>query len=477
MALVTKTYISKSNTIVNDECTNFGLDPIMEINYGDIVSRGILYFDHTKVKNLVEDKTYPDISKLHHVLKLTNTSSLNKTDIYKPCANRNTIREKERASSFDLIFFLINKEWDEGIGYDYEKDLYLGQHSAFSKEASNWFNYRTYFKWDEDGIYSNNTLSKEFDKYTSKEGNLSKIIIGYQHFDYGNEDIELDITETVNKFINEEIPNYGIGVAFAPSFENVKDNITHYVGFYTENTHSFFEPYVETTYDEIIEDDRTNFYLDKDNKLYFYASVGNKYVNLDNLPTCEINGVQYASKQATKGIYYVEVNLSSDVYEPDTMVYDEWSNLSYNGKSLNNCVLSFVTKTPDAYFSFGLPVQKEETEIVPSLYGINSHEEIKRGDIRKVNIECRIQYTSNQLRSVDGIEYRIYAMEGTKQLDIIKWTKVERTYNENYFLVNTNEMVPGRYYIDIKIQRNLELFNHLQVLEFDIVNDVTNHQI
>ena len=477
MGLVTKTFISKSNTIYKDSCTNVGLNPIIELNYGKVVSRGMIYFDHNKVKKLVEDKTYPDISKLKHVLKMTNTASLYKQDIHRPCTDIIYDDFKRRATSFDLIFFLINKDWDCGKGFDYIKDMHKGEHIAFSNESSNWYQYRNYVKWDEEGIYSNDTLSKEFDLFTAKKCRMSNIIIGYQHFDYGNEHIELDITDTFNKFITDELTNYGIGIAFSPSFELEKTCKTQYVGFFTEHTHSFFEPYIETTYDETIEDDRTNFYLDKDNKLYFYAIVGNKYVNLDELPTCTINGRQNVSKQATKGVYYVDINLSSEEYETDTMFYDVWSNLKYNGKQLKDVELSFVTKSETDYFTFGLPKQNEDTEFIPSVYGIQDHEQIKRGDIRKVNIDCRIPYTTNQLLSVEGIDYRLYVMEGLKQYDVVEWTKVERAYNENYLLINTNELLPSRYYLDLRVHRNLELIEHPKVLQFDIINDVTDNLV
>lgn len=477
MAIVTKTYISKSNTLFKDSCANLGLNPVMELNFGKTVSRGIIYFDHTKVKNMVNDKTYPDMSKLRHTLKMTNAASLYKLDIHKPCSDLIFNDYKERANSFDIIFFLINKEWDNGIGFDYVKDMHKGEHVAYSTECSNWFQNKNYFKWDEDGIFSNDTLSKEFDKFTSKNGNQSNIIIGYQHFDFGNENIEFDITEIFNKFITDEITNYGIGIAFSPSFELQKTKKTQYVGFFTQHTHSFFEPYIETTYDETIEDDRTNFYLDKDNKLYFYAVIGGNYVNLDELPNCTINGSQTASKQATKGVYYVDVNLSSEEYESDTMIYDVWSNIKYNGKDLNDVELSFVTKPSTNYIVFGLPKQNEEVEFVPSVYGINDKEQIKRGDIRKINIDCRIPYTTNQLRCVDGIEYRLYVMSGLKEYDVISWRKVERGYNENYLLINTNEMLPSRYYLDLRIHRNLELINHPKILEFDIINDITDNLV
>lgn len=477
MAIVTKTYISKSNTIFKDNCVNLGLDPILSLGYGREVSRGLMYFDHTKLQNLVKDKTYPNTEKLKHILKMTNTASLTKSDLYKPCADIIYNDFKERATSFDLIFFLINKEWDCGKGFDYIKDQHKGEHKAFSVDGSNWYNCKSYFTWDEEGVYTNATLSKEVDKYTSKRGNLSKIIIGFQHFDFGNENIELDITETVNKFISNEIPNYGIGVAFAPSYELLSTEKTQYIGFFTQHTHSFFEPYIETTYNETIEDDRVNFYLDKNNKLYFYSTVGGNYVNLDETPICTINKTQYIVKQSTKGIYYIDINLPSEDYSEETMLYDTWSNLKYNGKKIKDVELSFVTKSENDYFNFGLPTTIENTEFIPSVYGIDNMEQIKRGDIRKVNIDCRIPYTTSQLRSVEGIEYRIYVMEGIKQYEVIGWTKVERGYNENYFLINTNELIPYRYYADIRIYRNIELINHPKILQFDIVNDVKDNLV
>lgn len=476
MAIVTKTYIEKCNTIVKGNHANLSLNPIMEINYGDMLSRGIIYFDHTKVKKLIEDKTYPDISKLKHILHITNSSSIVDKNINKCELNSQIDGHKQRATSFDLIFFLIPKEWDNGRGFDYAMDLYNGSHRGVSTDGSNWYKFRNHFRWDEDGIYSTETLSKELDLATSFKGNLSDKIIGFQHFDYGNENIDLDITCTMNKFITGELTNNGIGMAFAPSFENMKTGLSQYVGFFTNHTRSFFEPFVETMYNDNIQDDRTNFYLDKDNKLYFYSIIGGKYTNLDVLPTCTINNTEYEVKQSTKGIYYIDINLSSDDYDFDTMLYDTWSNIVYKGHKFNDCELQFITKSPDGYFSLGLPINKvQDEDIIPSLYGIGVNERIPRGDVRKVNIECKIPYSSKQLRAVDGIEYRLYVNEGIEEYNVIDWQKVEIGYNENYFLINTNELIPHRYFIDIKIKRNMEEFLYKKLLQFDI-SSITNNK-
>ena len=56
--IVSKTYINKINTIVKDNYVNLSLNPVMEVNYGKMLTRGILYFDHMKIKKMVEEKIY-----------------------------------------------------------------------------------------------------------------------------------------------------------------------------------------------------------------------------------------------------------------------------------------------------------------------------------------------------------------------------------------------------------------------------------
>lgn len=475
MAIVTHTFISKSNTIIKDSVASVGLNPILELNYGKMLTRGLIYFDHTKVQKMVEDKIYPDISKLRHVLKMKNAGSIDDKHINRIYLDSNGDYYKQRTSSFDLIYFLIPNDWDEGKGFDYKQDLNLRNHRAYSWRGCNWYQYQTYCKWENEGIYSTDKLSKELDLFTSKNGNQSTIIIGYQHFDKGNESIEFDITETFNKFITGELCNYGIGIAFSPQYENKNTELTQYVGFFTSHTHSFFEPYVETTYNETIEDDRADFYLDKSNKLYFYSIVGGKYANLDEFPTCMVNDTSYEVKQATKGVYYIDIEVPSSSYEDNTMLYDVWSNIKYKGKSFPNVELEFVTKSSNDYYQFGIPSSKQETELIPTLYGIKYKEVIKRGDIRKINVDCKIPYTTDQDRNNNYIEYRLYILSGEKQIDVIDWQKVEKGYNENYFFINTNELLPSRYYIDIRINVNMELFNYQKVLEFDIADNITEY--
>lgn len=452
MALVTRTFLDKTNTIVYGDAVNLGMNPILELYYGTSYTRGLVHFDIKKLQDLVKDKTYPDITKLHHRLKMQNVAGLST-----PYSSRcNIYNDAVRAKSFDLVFFLIDKDWDMGGGFDYLKDGFDTVNRIHSTDGSNWFKATNTEGWTNNGVMSGSDIMLN--------------TIARQHFDVGNESIDVDLTKTVNDMILGNIDNHGIGIAFEYLLENMICDEDNYVGFFTDHTHTFFHPYLETTYEDTIEDDRTNFYLDKDNKLYFYASVGSKMVNLDNVPTCTIEGSNMPVKQATKGVYYVELNMSSKQYEPETMFYDTWSNLSYNGRRIPDQELYFTTKSSEGYFTFGLPYEtKKQEKVVPSIHGINHKEQIEVGNVRKVNVVSRIAYTTRQEKSVYDMEYTLYSKADGEQITVINWTPVERGYNENFFYINTNELVPGRYFIGIKMINDMEITIHNEMCEFEII--------
>lgn len=475
--MISKTYFDKCNTIIKNSYYNTGINPIAELNYGNSLTRILFHFSTDKVKKMIEDKTYANVSKLRHTLKMTNCGSLDNTILDKKLMTSDYQSFKERAVSFDVILFLIPEEWDGGRGFDYARDLALvGTNNSLSTQGSNWYYRKTGYKWETEGVYSTNTLLNELEKYDSINGNLSKIIVGKANFDYGNENLEIDITEVFNKFLNNEIPNYGLGIAFDPLLETQKTKLSQYIGFFSPYTNSFFEPYIETQYCEYISDDRHKFYLDKPNKLYFYSNIGGFPTNLDELPICKINGSEIASKQATKGVYYIDLTLSSDEYNDNEMIYDLWTNIKYKGKKLKDVELDFVTKSENDFFNF-YNSDKLPKKYVPNINGIKYDEKIKRGDIRKLIVDARVPYTVDEIEIIDKMEYRLYVMDGVSEIDVISYEPVERTCDYNYFLINTNDLIPNRYFIDIRISSNLEVRHTRKALSFIISNDITEKYV
>ena len=471
--ITTHTFLDRCATIIDGSHANTSLSPLMELCYGAIHTRVLIHFDLAKIRQRLKDKTYPDASRLRHVLRLYNTAMINPREVNWKYPDPACLGQRERAVSFDLYLYEITQEWDDGRGFDFAPNI-GGQNRAFQTDGANWYFRRTDIPWDYDGCISEKST-----------------IIATKRFEYGNEQPEIDITDYVNRLlINDESststsssstsssdpekPNYGICIAFAPHLEEIEDCMTQYVAFFSNHTNQIFAPYIETTYDEVIEDDRTRFYNGKENKLYFYSARGGQSVNLDSIPTCTINGKRYDVTQASKGIYYATIPASEE-FDDDTMYYDVWE-YSYKGKK-GSTEMYFTTMPAERYFSFGLPYETEKhPKFYPELHGIRHKERIQQGEVRKVSIECRIEYTSNQMFAVDNIEYRVYFVSGDREFDVYSWRKADRPYNSNSFLIDTSEMLPSEYFIDIRTTYDDEVILTRKGLSFEIVKDITRQK-
>ena len=458
--MVIRTYFDRNNTLIYNNNTNVARNPITELYYGgsgagQSFTRFIFQFDETRIQALYDGKTFADLSKLKHTLRLTNTGAFD-TDLL----GKTTCKGKKRACSFDLIVFPVTQEWDEGNGYDYGDCTYIGDGSQ-SFCASNWIEAQTNTNWTEAGVYSG-----------------SPTIIATQHFEQGNENIEIDITDTVNAYLTGDT-NYGLGIAFTRALEASETTEHQYVGFFTRHTQTFYEPFVETIYTNTISDDRSDFYLDKNNKLYLYSNLAGVPTNLDTLPGVIIkdnNGDVYTTiapsgvTHVTKGVYSIDLNIPTTVDNVDCIGFtDTWTGITVNGIPRPDIELDFILKDSNKYYNIGdnhsLP-----KNVGLSVSGIKMEERIYRGDIRRVNVHANIPYTVNQKQLVDSLKYRLYVREGKNEFTVIDFQDIHMTNNANYFLLDTESLVPGTYYLDIKVESNLEVTTNKEILSFDIVS-------
>jgi len=458
--MVIRTYFDRNNTIIYNNNINVGRNPISELYYGGAsatqsYTRLLFQFNEAKLQTLYNDKTYPDLTKLKHTLRMTNTGSFDKELL-----GKTTCSGKDRACSFDLIVFPITQDWDEGNGYDYEECSYIGEGSSMIC-PSNWINSKTGVNWSQPGVYSG-----------------SPTVLATQHFEQGNENIEMDITDVVNGYITGGT-NYGLGVAFVRTLEETETTKHKYVGFFTRHTQTFYEPFIETVYDYAINDDRSDFYLDKNNKLYLYSNLGGTPTNLDTIPGVVIrdgNGDVFSAitpsavTQVTKGVYSIDINVPTTTANTDCIGFtDTWTGITVNGVSRPNIELDFTLKDSNKYYNindnYDLP-----KDVGLSVSGIKSEERIYRGDVRKVIVSTRIPYTINQKQLVDSLKYRLYVKEGRNEYTVIDFQNVNMANNTNYFLLDTESLVPGTYYLDIKVVSNLEVTTTKEIISFDIVS-------
>jgi hypothetical protein len=472
-----RTYFDKNNTIIRDSSINTGRNQVSELYFGDKVSRFIFYCSFDEIKKKVTEKEIILNNSVKHYLKIKNTSNFDISSFLSD-SNNLVFDDKFRSSSFDLELKPTKEFWDEGMGYDFEQSpLSLPQNRDFSSEPSNWF----------DGTYV-----KEFLNPGITLGDQ----ITTQHFDLGNEDIYMDITDFVNDLlisgvttgITSVVNTTGVTTGITTSYTGFclkytqpyesltfNDLRSYVLGLFTRHTQTFFEPYIETYYDDHIIDDRVDFYLNKNNRLYLYVNIDGKLTNLDELPTFSIQNITLQNnpivKQQSKGIYYVELFASDQIFDSYVEYKDIWSNVKINGIARPDVKLKFIPKEDNDYYQLGSDIS-EPIRYGISVSGIKREEKINQGENRKVNVHLRKPYTVGEHDVITNVFYKLYIKQGANIVEILDWQPVNRVYNSNAFNIDTTWLVPQVYYIDIKVERNGEINLYNEELKFTILNKI-----
>lgn len=459
-----RSYFEKNNTILKNSQVNTAKNPTTEIFYGSGFSKFLFKIDLTDLQNKVDNGELIIDSNTKHYLKLTNTIFGDETYLG---AERGTGRQ--RASSFDLICFKIDEFWDEGLGFDYEDEVYdytVGN-KTFDERPSNWYNRTTLSEWTTHGVYD--TTPNVISGLTFLDGHI--------HFDNGNENINIDITDYVNGIIVSGDTNHGLGLAFALPYQDIEPEIDQSVAFFTKYTQTFFEPFVESVFNDRIEDDRQNFNEGVSQNLYLYVTKGGNFYNLDNLPIVDILNSDssiiagldnLSTTQVRKGIYKVSFALTGLTCDGKRFFYDKWSNLSIDGNIISDVTQKFIPKPYTTNYTIGTnPTEYEKYAI--QFHGIKQNEKIKRGELRKVVISFRsINNPKNQL--FDLVYYRMFIKEGRTDVIVHDWTLLDVT-NENSFTLDTSYYIPREYWIEVKAKTNSEEIFYEEYIKFEILSE------
>ena len=362
--------------------------------------------------------------------------------------------------------------WDEGVGYDYYdvKDP-IESDRNYSNRPSNWYQTTTIGKWGQPGIYNNLNLgSYPFSALT---------IVDVQHFQFGDENIEFDMTNEINTLLNGGIPNHvGWGIAYLPQVELLTGTEGSYsVGFFTRHTQTFYEPFLETTYDDLIQDDRNYFTLGKTNKLYLYVFEDGSFMNLDQNPLVTISDssgnpiqglINLPSCRRTQGVYEITIPPLMG-YKTPCIFNDTWSNIFLNGIPLSNVINDFTIYPTKKSIQIGTSVNNPQ-QFGFDYYGILQNEKILNSDLRKVGVIIKEAYTTNKLLPNVDASYRVYVREGQTEVIVQDWTKLNRTPNEYYFMFDTRDKIPNEYFIDIQVKSTGQINTYKKQIQFQIVN-------
>lgn len=437
--------------------TNTAKNPTTEIFYGSGFSKYIFKVDFTDLINKINDGEYVIDENTTHRLKMTNTIFGDETFLG---AERGTGRQ--RATSFDLIVFKIDEYWDEGVGFDYENnpyDLTIGN-KTYDTRPSNWSNRTNLNQWTVNGIYADNPD-----------------IIDTIHFDNGNENLDVDITNYVNDIIVSGNTNFGLGIAFSVDYQNFTVEIDQSVSFFTKYTQTFFEPFVESYFDDIIDDNRSDFVSEIDQNLYLYVTKSTNPHDLDSLPSVDIfdgagqiitGFTDLPVTKVKKGVYKVTLGLAGIVCDGKKFFTDVWKNISIDGVFGGGISQKFIPKPFLSKYTLG-PNQTDTVRYKIQFSGIKQNEKVIRGDVRKLVVNIK-NITTTKVELFDEVFYRMFIMEGRTNVIIHDWTQIDKT-NENSFFLNTEVYIPREYFIEIKAKRHSEEIFYENQVKFEIVSE------
>jgi len=195
----------------------------------------------------------------------------------------NAVHGQTLPTKFNLTIQPISQSWEEGYGLDMEEYSDLG--------ASNWISASTGVSWTTPGG----------DYLTSSNYNA--------YFENGTEDLEVNITDLVEQWIDGTISNYGVGIHLTASEENAQRSY-YTKKFFARGSEFFYKrPYVEARWNSAITDDRNDFIIsssllpaeDNLNTLYFYNKFRGKFVNVPAVGTGSIYVSMYSGTTAPVG--------------------------------------------------------------------------------------------------------------------------------------------------------------------------------
>lgn len=480
---VFRSYFKKNNTLIDNNLTNNSQNPVTEISYGTYnrqPSRFIFDIDIDDLVDRIKKGLIVPNDKMRHVLHMTNTISYAPQYLGRKSYSVNI----ERASSFKLQLFNIDEDWDEGSGYDFTyNDTVYPYVDVLERQiidpASNWYDRKTNIPWTYEGAYTGGTQ-----------------ILGFQDFEKGNENLEIDITDYVNQRLTESGitgltgttaytgASYGLGIKFADYIESGETEFRQAVAFHAKNTNTWYEPYIETLVDDIIVDDRNYFYLDKDNNLYLYVNVGNgidSVISVDRVEIFDnlgalvdtISGVTGVTN-VCKGVYKIEYKVDSlynnGVLLNDAVLFQDKWYLTINGRETTH-IGQFYLISSDKYYTFDNSNYINFDNYFFYFWGIGEKENIVAGNIRKIKLTIKELYPNqNNFLPLD-IEYRLFTTLGKKyEIDVIPYTPVNRTNTGYEFNLDTSWLIPQDYFLQIRM-KNGNYFENKQTLSFTVVSD------
>lgn len=281
--MIKRYFAAKDNTITNafDETlstqsvsASMGLSDILEVFsiYGQVSgssgfsreeSRVLVEFDLAEIEADILNDIIPSNAK--YFLRLFNAE-----------------HGQTLPRNYNIEAHSVSGSWEEGLGLDMENytDLSYGY-------GSNWIVRSGSTTWDTEGgdVYANTSSA--------------------QTFELGTEDLEIDVTNQVEAWLNEGRDNHGFLVKLPTSLTDGSQSRSYYTKKFFARGSQFFHkrPCLEVRWNSSIQDDRINFYsssslapaADNLNTIYLYNYHRGQLVNIPDVGQGEVYVDLYAT--------------------------------------------------------------------------------------------------------------------------------------------------------------------------------------
>jgi len=459
--MIFRSYFKKQAILIKNSFTNNSRNPIIELSYGGsenssttVYSRYVFNVDLDKLQQKVTSNTINENTVQSHVLKIKNCIALNDGYIGVDFVS------SKRASGFDLAFIKLNESFDEGTGYDYIYNDAQYREVELNKSAANWYNRRNpQITWSQSGVFTGNTNNVP----------LSGILTT-QRFEIGNEDIEVNITNYVNGILFSGQPNNGICIAYSANTETLTSLTKNVVTFFSKYTQTFFEPFLETTYNDRVNDELCCMTFDVQNDFYFVSqspiSAVTKFEIIDS------NDIVYSSitsfTQLNNFNYKVSATIDSENYEDIEIFTYKWY-YTQNGKYKvleKEFNISKIDLNDGNSLTYG-------NEVFINVLGIKQNEIItKKADLKRLIFKQKRLIETKILKNIIGdIEFRIYVNQGKNQIDVIPFTKASKINNEYFTEIDFSWFISHDYTIEMRaIDKNGVQYPNSNYVKFRVTN-------
>jgi hypothetical protein len=438
--MIRRFFATKDNTITNafkeDLVTrgtgsNMGAADILEVfsiyaqasDDSSELTRFLIQFDESEISSMRSANSLPAAGEVSWYLRLFNAP-----------------HSQPLPSSFSLEAKAISAEWEEGFGMDLEnyEDITL------------------------DGIGSNWINRAEGETWSSPGGDYHATPTFTAEFETGLEDLDLEVTDLVEEWLDGTKTNYGFIIKLTDALEGTSRSY-YTKRFFGKDSQFFFRrPILEARWNDSRRDDRGCFYASSSlvsanenlNTLYLYNHVRGRLRDYPVAPTSAsirlsadtpIVGASASVGRVSTGIYSASIAFDTTA----STVYDVW----YSGSTAYHT----GTVSVKSFSSDGYNPASEYVLSMPKLKNNYKKDQTFRMDlyVREKNWSPNI-YTVATQTSIPSLIVPSASYQVKRSIDdhiVIDYgtgstghTILSYDVSGNYFHLDTTSMEPGYLY-------------------------------